>query len=186
MNQLPIEVEVKLPVEDFGEIEIKLLEGGALLEEIVMQRDHYFQHPSKDFSKTDEALRIREDGDRLFLTYKGPKFDPKSKTRTELNTEISSVEDITHTLEQLGFKEVGIVSKERKIYLYNDMLFCLDNVESVGLYIEVEKIIHDKKDFKKERDLIFKTLKELGLDPQKNERKSYLELLLEKIKTEKK
>jgi adenylate cyclase class 2 len=180
---MPIEVEVKLPVKDFEEIEFKLLEGGALLEEIVMQRDHYFQHPSKDFNKTDEALRIREDGDRFFLTYKGPKFDPKSKTRTELNTEISSVKDITHTLEQLGFKKVGIVSKERKIYLYQNLQFCLDQVESVGLFIEVEKTIPNKKNFEKERDLIFKVLKELGLNPEKSERKSYLELLLEKTKS---
>ncbi len=180
---MSIEVEVKLPVEDFEEIELELIERGALLEEIVMQRDHYFQHPAKDFSETDEALRIREDGDRFFLTYKGPKFDPKSKTRTELNTEISSVENITYTLEQLGFKKIGIVSKERKIYLYQDMQFCLDNVEAVGLFIEVEKVIQNKKDFEKERNLIFKTLMEFGLNPEMNERKSYLELLLEKIKT---
>ena len=181
---MSVEVEVKLKVDDFEEIEFKLLESGALLEEMVMQRDHYFQHPSKDFNETDEALRIREDGDRFYLTYKGPKFDPKSKTRVELNTEISNVENITHTLEQLGFKKVGIISKERKIYLYNNMQFCLDNVASVGLYVEVEKMIHDKSNFEKERDLIFKTMKELGLNPEKNERKSYLELLLEKQKLE--
>ena len=67
---MPVEVEVKIKVDDFEDIEYKLLERGALLEEIVMQRDHYFQHPSKDFNKTDEALRIREDGDRFYLTYK--------------------------------------------------------------------------------------------------------------------
>lgn len=183
---MPVEVEVKIKVNDFEDIEYRLLDGGALLEEIVRQRDRYFQHPSRDFNETDEALRIREDGDRFYLTYKGPKFDPKSKTRVELNTEISSVKNITHTLEQLGFREVGVVSKERKIYLYNELQFCLDNVESVGLYVEVEKIIPDKSHYEKERELIFKTIKEMGLNPEKNERKSYLELLLDKIKTKKK
>ncbi|MBK5114589.1 MAG: class IV adenylate cyclase [Candidatus Heimdallarchaeota archaeon] len=183
---MPVEVEVKIKVDDFEEIEFKLLDSGALLEEIVMQRDHYFQHPSRDFNETDEALRIREDGDRFYLTYKGPKFDPRSKTRIELNTEITSIKNITHTLEQLGFQEVGIVPKERKIYLYNELQFCLDNVESVGLYVEVEKTIEDKSNYEIELEFIFKTIKEMGLNPENNERKSYLELFLEKTKIKKK
>ncbi len=183
---MTVEVEVKIKVEDFEIIEFKLVEEGALFEEIVNQRDHYFQHPSRDFNETDEAFRIREDGDRIYLTYKGPKFDPKSKTRIELNTEITHVRNTTQILEKLGFLKVAIVSKERKIYLYNEMQFCLDNVESVGLYLEVEKVIQDKANFVKERELIFETLKEMGFDPEKNERKSYLELLLEKTEAKKK
>ena len=50
---MTVEVEVKIKIKDFNSIELKLLEEGALLEEIVNQRDHYFQHPSRDFNEWD-------------------------------------------------------------------------------------------------------------------------------------
>ncbi|MGC9779067.1 MAG: class IV adenylate cyclase [Candidatus Heimdallarchaeota archaeon] len=180
---MPIEVEVKLKIADLNELEMKLVEKGAILEEIVNQRDQYFNHPSKDFSETDEALRIREDGDRIFLTYKGPKFDPKSKTRIEIDLKVENAQQLSNLLEKLNFEKVAIVSKERRIYLLDGMHFCLDNVASIGTYLEVEKIISDKSFFEKTRKEIFRALKALKLDPKKNIRKSYLELLLEKSDT---
>ena len=53
-----IEVEVKFRVANLEDIEYQLLEWGAKLVEIVVQRDHYFNHPSRDFAKSDEALRM--------------------------------------------------------------------------------------------------------------------------------
>ena len=118
-----IEVEMKFKIDGLQELEYLLTERGAKLKEIANQRDIYFSHPSKDFAKTDEALRIREVSDKKYLTYKGPKFDSKSKTRVELNVEFNNANKLASILDSLGFKQVLVVSKERKTYLYKDVEF---------------------------------------------------------------
>ncbi len=62
----------------------------------VVEVDTYFQHPSRNFIQTDEALRVRRhltfSGERTpqcaetewLVTYKGPRLDRKTKTRKEL------------------------------------------------------------------------------------------------------
>lgn len=182
MIHLVIEVELKIKVDDLQELEYRLIELGAKLKEIVNQRDIYFAHPKKDFAKTDEALRIREDSDKVYLTYKGPKFDPKSKTRVEINVEFSDSQRLTEVLEFLDFKRVLIVSKERKIYEYKKTDFCLDDVEGLGTFLEVEKLVQKKEDFQKARIELEQHLRDLLFDPTKNIRESYLELLLIKKK----
>ena len=182
MNQLVIEVEMKIKINDLQELEYRLIELGAKLKEIVNQRDQYFAHPKKDFAKTDEAFRIREDSNKVYLTYKGPKFDSKSKTRVEINVEFFDANKLTQILEQLDFKRVLVVSKERKIYEYKQIEFCLDEVEGLGSFLEVESIVQEREDFQEVRNKMAKLLRKLNFDPDKNIRESYLELLLEKKK----
>ena len=47
------------------------------------QVDRYFAHPCRDFARTDEALRLRRDGDDVAITWKGPRIDAATKTRRE-------------------------------------------------------------------------------------------------------
>ena len=83
-----IEVEVKAKINSFDEIKDKLNDLGAIKVKTEHQEDRYFNSPVVDFAKSDEALRIREtkteESHNLFITYKGPKIDSKSKTREEV------------------------------------------------------------------------------------------------------
>ncbi|MCH7990085.1 MAG: class IV adenylate cyclase, partial [Planctomycetes bacterium] len=78
------EVELKFPLDDAERISAQLdglqAERGAPIEQV----DRYFNHPSRDFAQTDEALRIRTMNDRSLLTYKGPLLDAETKTRLEI------------------------------------------------------------------------------------------------------
>ncbi|MBD3190944.1 MAG: class IV adenylate cyclase [Candidatus Heimdallarchaeota archaeon] len=178
---MPIEVEVKAKIKNLEEIEYKLIERGAKLVEIVNQCDHYFNHPTRDFGKTDEALRIREDGERVYLTYKGAKMDLKSKTRKEFSVELIQYEQIYQILKSLGFTLVLRVEKERKIYQLDNLTFCLDAVIGLGSFLEVEQVVVKKDvDIKKVRNKLIQNLISLGISLEKTTRKSYLELLLEK------
>lgn len=176
---MPIEVEVKYKVANLEDIEYQLIEWGAKLEEIVIQRDLYFNHPSRDFAKTDEAFRIREEGESTFLTYKGSKISKKSKTRKEIEFKISQAKEAAEMLELLGFKKVLVVSKQRRIYKLDDVNWCLDEVDSLGSFLELEKIVKYKKDIPKTLDSIFELVAKVGLKPKENITTSYLELLLE-------
>ena len=77
------EVEQKFALDSVAEVEQRLAHWGAG-SGVSEQSDLYFNHPARDFAKTDEALRLRSVGDEHFITYKGPKLDATTKTRQEI------------------------------------------------------------------------------------------------------
>ncbi len=165
-----IEVEVKARIpSDFPDRIIRdMVSGWEALPERV-QEDIYFSHPCRDFSKTDEALRIRCQGDETLFTYKGPKLDGISKTREEL--EVPCPEGLKQILERLGFERVGEIRKRRRSFFKEGVTVCLDDVEGLGKFLEIES---RSEDADSAEDLVG-MLEEVGL---KSERRSYLELLI--------
>ncbi len=180
---MSLEVEVKAYAYDLEEIEKRLVSKGAISFDDVEQEDIYFNSPFHDFKVTDEALRMREEqreGEEKssFLTYKGPKIDGKSKTRVEITVAVDAIVPLKELLESLGFEEFGRVKKRRRRYEFDDLEVCLDDVEGLGRFVEVEslkKISLKGNELASERDRIKEQLNDLGLD--KFERASYLELL---------
>src|SRR5690349_15355832 len=102
------EVEQKFRVGDARQIEAKLAELKAVFKDRQQQIDRYFNHPGRDFARTDEALRLRQIGVENFITYKGPKIDQATKTRRELELPLPSGSQIptqfTELLTALGFR----------------------------------------------------------------------------------
>ena len=176
------EVEVKFQVDYLEDIEYFLIEQKAELVEMVMQVDYYFNHPSRDFSSTDEALRVRQEGDKFYLTYKGPKIDSATKTRKEIEFGIEDKEKMIDILESLSFSKALIVSKERRIFKLNQLIISLDAVDSLGNFVEIEQSVNKKSEIQKSKKMIFKLAENMNLNPKSNIRKSYMELILEKNK----
>jgi adenylate cyclase class 2 len=168
-----LEIEIKVRSLDNGKVERLLLQKGAALLGEHDQIDEYFNHPSRDFALTDEALRLRRDlKDRI--TYKGPKIDRFTKTREEIEIEIGDLEKMALILVRLGFRDVAKVSKKRKEYLLDGITVCLDAVEGLGDFVELE-VQGDDAEYGRAR--IEKLRDDLGLFG--SERRSYLEMLLE-------
>jgi adenylate cyclase class 2 len=178
MFGIMIEVEVKVRA-DHSKIRPALLETGASKVGVEEQSDIYFAAPYRNFAQTDEALRIRSLGGQAVLTYKGPKLDKVSKTRVELETPV----DITVTAKifyALGFSEAGAVRKKREIFQAGEIIVCLDAVEGLGEFLEVEIDVEDEKDLESSRVKLFKFLSQFGVGEKDSIRKSYLEMVLEK------
>ncbi|AKB77008.1 Adenylate cyclase [Methanosarcina horonobensis HB-1 = JCM 15518] len=173
-----IEVEVKVKA-DHSKIRPILEKIGASKIGVEEQSDVYFAAPYRNFAKTDEALRIRSLGGQAVLTYKGPKLDKVSKTRVELETPVdgATTAKIFHSL---GFQEAGTVHKKRDIFRAGEITVCLDAVEGLGEFLEVELDVEDEKDLKSSRDQLFKFLSQFGLSETDSIRTSYLEMVLEK------
>ena len=139
--------------------------------------------PYRDFAATDEAFRIRRIGVRNFLTYKGPKRDKQTKSRTELELPIADGPDAAtiavKMLTHLGYRPVAVVTKTRDVYRFQRDGFsieaCFDDVGSVGRFVELE-IQADEADYESAKSVLLATATMLGL--QEQERHSYLELLL--------
>ena len=158
-----IEVEVKAKIDNFEDIKVKLNQINAVKTKTEEQIDRYFNSPVKDFAETDEALRIREtkteDSHNLFITYKGPKIDKKSKTREEVEMKIEDSDKCSKIFENLGFKEVRTVKKNREYFKLDNFEIRLDDVEGLEPYMEIEIALEDGTDYNEAQDKIFDLLK---------------------------
>jgi len=184
------EVEVKVPIDDEKTIERMIIKAGGKRLNSEIQSDVYYDHPCRSFSQTDEAIRIRArapDNDLplptseyapIELTYKGPKVDKTTKTRLEYTSGISNLEAITSLLHHTGFKLVATVKKHRVFFDIDGITVSIDNVEGVGKFIELELIASSEKEMQDAKNRIISLVKNLGLDPLRVVRESYLELYL--------
>ena len=180
---MPFEVELKFPTIDLASLQAELERRGATPQPSRTQVDRYFNHPSRDFAQTDEALRLRIDGDRPRITYKGPKIDADTKTRKEIELPLGEnpddLEQMSEMLVLLGFRSVATVQKVRQSFdlVINNISveISLDNVADVGSFVELEGTAEGEQ-IDDVRQVILELAKELGL--KSPERRSYLELLL--------
>ncbi len=173
-----IEIEIKARA-DHDALKKTLKQEGAALEKIVEQTDIYFNAPDRDFGKTDEALRLRNEGGQIFLTYKGKKLDPLSKTRKEVEVEIADFDKMEDVLLSLGYRKTLQVRKVREIYHMEGMVLCLDRVDELGDFVELETLAIGENDIPARRDSLISTMRRLGITGDLI-RESYLEMLLVK------
>lgn len=172
-----IEIEVKVRA-DHSKARSILKKIGAVKIGVENQSDIYFAAPYRDFAKTDEALRIRSLEGKAVMTYKGPKLDGISKTREELETPVDEVNTI-QILHALGFSEAGVVRKKREVFNAGDITVCLDAVENLGEFLEVEIVAENEKELEISRAKLFELLKQFGAGEKDSIRTSYLEMVLE-------
>ncbi|MDP3105499.1 MAG: class IV adenylate cyclase [Candidatus Methanoperedens sp.] len=175
-----IEVEVKARVKDPKLVERSIVALGASPIGIETQADTYYSAPYRDFAKTDEALRIRVQDDKYFLTYKGPKMDTVSKTRREYEVEVNDANCLGNILSSLSFNPVATIVKRRKKYRLGDFIISLDEVRNLGDFMEVEISIRDSKPYEEKVESIFRLFEKLGINRDESIRKSYLEMILER------
>jgi adenylate cyclase class 2 len=178
-----LEVEVKYAGADFAALERQLRRWGAAEGPPRTDADHYFNAPDRDFAATDETFRLRRIGEQNFVTYKGPKRDALTKTRSEIEVALApgaaAADDFGRILVHLGYRPVAVVRKARRTFHLRrdgfDLEMTLDDVEEVGRFAELE-IQAPEEQLDSARDVVLRTASELGLTA--GERRSYLELLL--------
>jgi adenylate cyclase class 2 len=178
-----LEIEQKFARADFAAIERRLTEWGARLAEEHEEADHYFNAPDRDFAQTDEAFRLRRVGEKNFLTYKGPKQKATVKVRTELEVPLvggdEAAAQYVRLLQHLGYRPVAVVRKRRRTFRLErdglDVAVCLDEVEGLGRFAEVEVVAPDDR-ADAVRQTVERLAAELGLDEV--ERRSYLGMTL--------
>lgn len=177
------EVEQKFRVDRFEPIVIMVEELGGTFHPTVTQIDLYFAHPSRDFSVSDEAFRIRRVGQSNFLTYKGPKIDSNTKTRREIELPLPAGEHVSSQfiglLTSLGFTPVSEVQKQRRQAFVNwcdlSIEVAFDEVTNLGQFVELE-LLADEQSLDSARQALASLAEKLRLED--NERRSYLELLV--------
>lgn len=186
-----MEIEMKIPLKADNSIEkvITLLSKklGTPSEEIT-QIDTYFTSPIHNFRKSDEALRLRhiltESGkEKSEITYKGPKQGENMKLREEITIEASNIINAKRILQNLGFQIFTKIKKKRINWRRNSFVISFDIVENLGLFLEIETTTtseHSEEITKSKEKIIHLAKEIIPTWSGKDERKSYLELLIEK------
>ena len=168
-----LEVEIKARCESHDRFRSRLLEFGAVAGDTYEETDVYFAHPARDFAVSGEAFRVRRSGAVSRITYKGPKADSAIKTREEIELDVSSADDMEQILNRLGFAEAGRVSKSREEYSLGTCLICLDTVDGLGEFIEIEMTGTDRTALQDAVREMASTLNITDLEPR-----SYLSMVL--------
>ncbi len=186
------EVEIKIPLNENQWFEVKkqLTKLGYALVREVKEEDIYFNSPHRNFAETDETLRVRRslvknNGDyvveRQELTYKGPKLGNSMKIREEISVGIEDADKTRVLLEALGFIEITCVVKERSYYQKDRVIVSLDDVMGLGHFMEIEMQVQESDLLEKYKNHVQKVASALlSTVIFTDERRSYLELLLEK------
>lgn len=183
-----IEVEIKLPVYDRRSTEQSLREQGFLPGDLVKESDTYFTGDFRDFRKTDEALRIRRcrnlttGEENSAVTYKGPKMDEISMTRKELETGIEHADICKEIFASIGFRPVFPVNKLRQHYHLAHMTACLDQVEGLGDFLELEVLVRGEEEKEAALTWMEAVLEKMGRRMTETIRTSYLSMLQESAK----
>lgn len=180
-----LEVEQKYPLAEPAALVERLLAAGVELAPAVEQVDQYLAHPARDFAATDEALRIRRVGQSNRITYKGPKLDATTKTRREIELPLAEGSEAAsrynELFQALGFRPVMAVRKLRRCghlaWQGRDFEVALDDVAGLGHFAELETTA-DETELEAAQAALADLALKLGLT--QTERRSYLELLLEK------
>lgn len=167
-----IEVEIKLKA-DHNSVRTHLEELKAEFIKIEKNDDIYFQHPTHDFIAEDRTLRVRSTETETILTYKGAKFNTESKSRKEINIKIDHFDKIVDLLNELGFTKSGTVFKQREYWRIDNIIVTLDNIETIGEYVEFESEIENESDLNKEVNKLKSLIRDLNLDPDKQILESY-------------
>lgn len=169
------EIEIKIRVKDLSEVESKLKEFGCILSGPINQHDIiYSKNGLKEFESAKEGdviLRIRKQDHNTEFNLKQQKSSEMDNL--EYETEISNLEAMDNILKALGwFPEVEVKKVRRKGKL-GEYEICLDRVEELGDFIELEKFTDDNADPDEVREELFKVLEKFGLSREDEEVRGY-------------
>ena len=152
----------------------------------IRQEDDYYNHPSRDFRKTDEAFRLRSvtpaDGTpETFITYKGRNLAETGQSREELECGVSDAAVMRAVLDMtpgsLYYGAVAPVHKTRRAFKNGDVTVCVDEVDGLGTFFEAE-IVCAEADEPRASERLTALMDELAFVSPVMQPKTYLELII--------
>jgi len=166
------EVEVKARLKNREAVTAKLRELGCTFYPPVSQKDIVYTLPGSSIPLPPGgvALRLRTQDGRSICTTK--KTISNNLDCDEAEFDVSNPEELLHTFSLLGFTEFSRVHKVRQKAAYQNMEICLDEVEGLGSYIEVERLTDGENSAQIQKEL-FEFLQTLGVAPEDQETNGY-------------
>ena len=163
------EIEIKAKVINEEDILSKLQDLGCELSEPVTQEDVVFAQKVgslEEFLTNSVFLRIRESQKGIVFTLK---YNPDRQGEpdampVEHEVTVDSRAELEAIFKLLGFQPMVTVKKTRRSGHYKNWEICVDEVEELGTFIEVEQMAEHEEDIEPVRDAIMEFLRSLGIN----------------------
>ena len=158
------EIEVKAKVSNLPSLLKKLEEIGCTLSTPISQVDRIFipLTASIPTSPGEAALRIREQDGKYLYTVKQTKSNDLDCIEKEIEVSKEQATILLETFPLIRFREVESVKKIRRKTKYKELEICIDEVEELGTFIEVEKL-SDEENGEQIQEELFVFLESLGV-----------------------
>jgi adenylate cyclase class 2 len=133
-----IEQEVKLEFENAEAArQAVMTAGGRLIASRRLIDDCLFDTADTRLRKAGTTLRLRHDGDRGFVTFKGPIRPGPVKAREELETSVASLATMELVLASLGLHPAFRSQKFREEFALGPATVAIDETP-MGVFVEIE------------------------------------------------
>ncbi len=133
-----LEREVKLRFESAEAARAAVIATGATpVRGRRLQEDCLLDTSAESLRQRRAALRVRMDGGRSLLTFKGPVQPALVKVREELETVVGDGHLLLRILEELGFHVWFRYQKYREEFAIDDCIVAVDETP-VGVFVEIE------------------------------------------------
>ncbi|MCY9783340.1 CYTH domain-containing protein [Nocardiopsis sp. EMB25] len=141
------EIETKYRVADAGALLAALREAGVALGDPVLQDDQAYAPAGWEpgmprVGRTFCRLRT-QDGLHVFTT-KTPTANPMEYTEHE--TAVADRGQMHAAVVRMGYAPSLRIVKDRRSGVLRDMLVCVDRVEGLGTFLELEVVVDDDRD----------------------------------------
>ena len=180
-----MEIEVKARLKDKEGVMAKLISLGCEFSPVKTQDDMVWTEKTgtlDEFLSNRVFLRIRiQNGEKVIMTAKKPKelSGDGALVKREHEVVVDSAEEARDILDMLGLKEAVRVVKKRQTCAYKEFEICVDEIENLGSFIEMEKIA-EKEEAESIQKEMFAFLLSLGISSEDQVKKGYDILMLEK------
>lgn len=135
----------------------------------VLQEDTYYAAPGWNLSRCDELMRIRKQGDKYYLTYKGPLRNGSLRIKPLIEFEVEP--SLKNALRTLGYRVALVAVKQREIYAKQDVEAAIDKIKGIGYFLEI------RMNNSAGEPQILELFRKLGIGQDIITKKSYFEIL---------
>ncbi len=170
------ELEIKARVDDADALRERLDKLGIQLSDVIVQQDVVYGWPGAEKNPAEHNwLRIRTENETKHL------FTIKRSVSGQLDnieyeTEICDPHAMSEAIALMGYKKWSEINKKRqKVRFPTDEIIelCLDEIEGLGTYIELEKMVDESADNAIEEQKLWKILHQLGVYISQQETRGY-------------
>ena len=162
------EIEVEVAFDNSKEEVIRILSKYEYIGEKEIYDTYYYDpqrpnlKPEEDL-RLNETFRVRKTDSSSYITYKKQHFKGKLWIYSdEYETSIGDADTIKKVISLLGLKPLIEVHNKRKIYKHKNFEIELEEIDGLGLFIEVEKMSRSDNEMR-EKEKIREFIRGLGL-----------------------
>lgn len=180
------EIEVKVRVENPEPVMRALEELGCVWSDAITQHDTVYVKDAssiESYLRNNDFLRLRVQNDAttiLTLKHHPERADDPDSAPLEHELKVDSKDIMEQLLLTLGFSEAVQIKKKRKKAKYEKWEICVDDVEGLGTFMEIEELATPDTSVPETRTRMRAFLTQVGIPEDELFTNRYDTLLLEK------